>query len=128
MHKNYGYDVFHRVFGEYKMNQLGSFWGPTIAYQVIAKAVIDGVLIIIIFLGTGYFAKNDGFMLMPNSNGMLVSSQSFTLYFQLTITISFCCRVRDVNFMQIEREISTMACFLFSLLLMFIDENLEGIT
>ena len=22
LHKNYGYDVFHRIFGEYKINQL----------------------------------------------------------------------------------------------------------
>lgn len=65
MHKNYGYDVFHRVFGEYKMNQLGSFWGPTIAYQVIAKAILDGIIIISIFVGTGYLAKNDGFLVMP---------------------------------------------------------------
>lgn len=73
MHKNYGYDVFHRVFGEYKMNQLISFWSPTLAFQAIGKAIIDGVLIIIVFVGTGYLAKNDGFMLMPDSNGMLVS-------------------------------------------------------
>lgn len=59
---------------------------------------------------------------------MIANNASYTLYIQFTTTLAFVARLRDVNSIQIEREIALLACFLFSLLLMFIDENLEGMT
>jgi hypothetical protein len=95
MHKNYGYAVFHRIFGEYKMNQVIAFWSPYIAIQAILKGCIDAILIVGILLETSYFFKNDGILVMPESNGMVANQPAYTFYFQMALTIAFCSRLTD---------------------------------
>ena len=59
---------------------------------------------------------------------MIANIPSYTFYFQFTITLAFCSKINDETIFQIERHIATLGCFLLSILLMFIDEDLEGIS
>ena len=86
------------------------------------------MLIVGINLSTSYFFKNEGFLVLPESNGMIANGPSYTFYFQFPLTLAFCSKINDETIFHIERNISTLGCFLLSILLMFIDEHLEGIS
>jgi hypothetical protein len=94
---------------------------------VIFKGIFDAMLIVGIFVAPSYLTKNDGFFLM-HETGMIANGPSYVFYLQFTVTLAFCSKLRDVNVIQLEREITSIICFLFSLFMMFIDEDLEGIT
>jgi hypothetical protein len=59
------------------------------------------MLIVGIFLGTSYFFKNDGFLVLADKNGMIANTPSYTFYFQFTITLAFCSKINDENIFQI---------------------------
>lgn len=59
---------------------------------------------------------------------MIANEPSYVLYLQFTLTLAFCSKIRDVNVIRVESLITDFLCFMLSLLPMFIDEHLEGIT
>ena len=65
--KDYGFDVFHRVYGEYKKNQLIPFWSLPSAFYALYNGICDAMIILAILIAPSYLTKNDGFFVMPGS-------------------------------------------------------------
>jgi hypothetical protein len=59
--------VFHRVYGEYKKNQLIPFWSLPSAFYALYNGFLDALIILAILIAPSYLTKNDGFSVMPGS-------------------------------------------------------------
>jgi hypothetical protein len=130
-HSNYGYNVFHRIYGEYKANMILDFWDKTIGIQIVFKAILDACAICAVSFIRAFSNKESDFYYMPDSDGKFAGMQARTFYFSLTFAFAMYSRMRDVNFIGPEREIASFLTFIVSLLILIGSSSstrLEGLT
>ena len=70
-HKNYGYDIFHRIYGEYKLNMMIDFWSKTKGIQCVFKAIFDVIAIQIVMLEGIFTFKNSDFRIISGYNSSI---------------------------------------------------------
>lgn len=93
-HKNFGFDYFYRIFGEYKYNFLSQ--GVFTSYQFFAKALIDFMIFVSLHLICWTSVSENPREMVTNSQ---IDMQTLQVYNVFTIIIIFFIRLFDREIM-----------------------------
>jgi hypothetical protein len=83
-HKDYGFDSYHRIFGEYCNNQFQSVFQGTQALTTVSKALIDALLITIFVIGNLLLSQE---IPIVAQTGFVVSIESLLCYNSIVLSL-----------------------------------------
>lgn len=117
--KDYGFDEFYRVYGEYKRNSTIRLLDREVAVKEFFHALVDFFIIYLVALNPRAYIGMDGRM---------ASSSAFNIYFGLTLVTVFTIKTVTTSVTVKFAWTINMIILVLSLLVFFEDQNLIGLT
>lgn len=125
-HKDYGFDQFHRIFGEYRNNQFVNLFSGGQALQTSSKALIDAFLLCFFALSQQLFMQWSAGPVIYNT-GIVVSQEAHICYNSIILSLIQLKRMRDNNSNISFFQPFYYLCFFLSIIFVLEDDNLIGL-